>query len=311
MVSTDSDDTPGFRLPTFDFRLWTLDFRLQSPYTLPMPKTSPTPSNQFSFSRIKTLHQCPLRYRYRYLKGLRESFRSIESFLGSTVHLVLEWLYEERDARSSPDIDAALVEFAHRWEESWSDDVAVIKGATNAEESFRLGREMVARFHRETFSQDRSQTISLEQRFSLRLSSGAVFTGIADRVGRTENGRLFVVDYKTSGSRGSPAEFSEGLQAPLYASCALRTVEDEEALAGYHYLRLGSTSWHRISRSRADELLGRFQDLVEEARMATDFPARPGILCAWCGYNAVCPDAQVEPRLSGGQRLATERLLPR
>ncbi len=275
-----------------------------------MPKTSPTPSNQFSFSRIKTFHQCPLRYRYRYLKGLRESFRSIESFLGSTVHLVLEWLYAERNGSDSPNLDAALEQFARRWEEGWAEDVAVIKDSTTADDAFRLGKEMVARFHRETFVQDRSETISLEQRFSVRLQSKVVFTGIADRVGRTENGRLFVVDYKTSSRRGTASEFSEGLQAPLYASCALRTVDDEEALAGYHYLRLGSTSWHRVTRSRADELLTRFQALVDEARAAAEFPARPGILCAWCGFNAVCPEAEVQPHLGGGQRLASAGLLP-
>ena len=241
---------------------------------------------------------------------MRESFRSIESFLGSTVHLVLEWLYAERSKASSPSREAALEHFGRCWAESWSEDVAVIKDSTTADDAFRLGREMVARFHRETFDQDRSETIALEQRFSTRLGPKAMFTGIADRVGRTENGRLFVVDYKTSSRRGTPSEFSEGLQAPLYASCALAKVDDDEALAGYHYLRLGSTSWHRVTTSRAGELLQRFHALVEETCAAAEFPPRPGILCAWCGFNAVCPQAEVQPHLSGGQRLATQRLLP-
>ena len=58
-------------------------------------KLAPTPGNGYSFSRIKCLHQCPLRYRYRYLQGLKEAFRSIESYLGNAVHDVLEWLYAE------------------------------------------------------------------------------------------------------------------------------------------------------------------------------------------------------------------------
>jgi RecB family exonuclease len=275
-----------------------------------MPTTAPTPSNQFSFSRIKTFHQCPLRYRYRYLKGMREAFRSIESFLGSTVHSVLEWLYGRRNDSSSPSLEAALDQFALEWETSWSENVAVIKSETTAPESFRLGREMVARFHRGTFASDASDTIALEQRYSIRLGPDAVFTGIADRVGRTENGRLFVVDYKTSGRRGTAAEFSEGLQAPMYASCALRLEPDDEALAGYHYLRLGATSWHRVTAARADELVHRFRELVSEVRSATEFPARPGILCAWCGFNAVCPAAEVPSHLDGGRRLANDQLPP-
>ena len=121
---------------------------------------------------------------------------------------------------------------------------------------------------------------------------------------------MFVVDYKTSSRRGTAAEFSEGLQAPLYASCALAGTDDDEALAGYHYLRLGATSWHRVTRSRAEELLNRFRCLADETRAASDFPARPSVLCAWCGFNAICPEADVPSAFDGGRRFANDRLLP-
>ena len=275
-----------------------------------MKGAAPTPRNQFSFSRLKTFQQCPLRYRYRYLKGMREAFRSIESFLGTTVHGVLEWLYGERATTSIPDLPEVLGEFSRRWESSWSDDVAVIRVSDSADDSYRLGREMLTRFFRETFARDSSHTLALEQRFSVRLAPNLVFSGIADRVGRTERGQLFIVDYKTSSRKGTPSEFSEGLQAPLYASCVLRTHDEDEALAGYHYLRHGSTSWHRVNRARAEELLQRFADLAATASEAAEFPAKPGVLCAWCGFNAICPSAQVAPALAGGQRLADGMLLP-
>jgi len=34
------------------------------------------------------------------------------------------------------------------------------------------------------------------------------------------------------------------------------------------------------------------------------------VLCAWCGFNAICPSAQVPDELSGGLRLALERVTP-
>jgi putative RecB family exonuclease len=274
----------------------------------PIPGTAPTPRNLFSFSRVKTFHQCPLRYRYRYLKGMREAFRSIESYLGNVVHEVLEWLYEERHNTGSPNIDAALDRFAHQWQYSSNDNVAVVRTDDDPDGYFRIGREMLERFHRGTFQRDRSETLALEQRFSLRLSPEIAFTGIADRVGRTEKGLLFVVDYKTSKSEGDSSEFSEGLQAPLYAACALGHHDETEALAGYHYLRHGTTRWHRISRAMGESLKDRFLSLAEGVIAAAEFPARPGILCAWCGFNAVCPSAEVPVDLSGGQRIA-ERIL--
>jgi len=60
----------------------------------------------------------------------------------------------------------------------------------------------------------------------------------------------------------------------------------------------------QVDGERAAQLLGRFLDLVSEAEAAGEFPARPGILCAWCGFNAQCPAAEVPEHFSGGLRLA-------
>ena len=265
---------------------------------------APTPSNAYSFSRLKSFRQCPMQYRFRYLEGLRESFRSIESYLGNAVHDILEWLYSERDRGSDPDEAAMLDRFADRWQQGLDDTVVVIRIEENPETYLRLGREMLARFHRDTFARDRSETVSLEQRLSLKLSDEVMFTGFADRVGRTEKGRLFVIDYKSSRSEGNGSEFSEGLQAPLYAACVLQHHGEKEALAGYHYLRHGTTRWQQVDTARAQRLMERFLELVGETEAAAEFPARPGILCAWCGFNAHCPAAEVPDRFAGGLRYA-------
>ena len=73
------------------------------PATLPSVMAKrPTPRNLFSFSRLKAFDQCPARYRYRYLKGLKEAFQSVEAHLGTVVHDVLEWLYREREGAADP-----------------------------------------------------------------------------------------------------------------------------------------------------------------------------------------------------------------
>ena len=245
-----------------------------------------------------------MQYRFRYLEGLRESFRSIESYLGNAVHDILEWLYSGRDRGSDPDEAAMLDRFADRWQQGLDDTVVVIRIEENPETYLRLGREMLARFHRDTFARDRSETVSLEQRLSLKLSDEVMFTGFADRVGRTEKGRLFVIDYKSSRSEGNGSEFSEGLQAPLYAACVLQHHGEKQALAGYHYLRHGTTRWQQVDTARAQRLMERFLELVGETEAAAEFPARPGILCAWCGFNAHCPAAEVPDRFAGGLRYA-------
>ena len=274
--------------------------------SMPISGGAPTPRNQFSFSRVKTFHQCPLRYRYRYLKGLKEVFRSIESYLGNVVHDVLEWLYDEREKTESPSLEAALQLLAARWTAGFNDEITVIRCSDHVDTYLITGREMLERFHRGAFRKDRSRTVALEQRLTHKLSDDIVFTGFADRIGRTETGRLFVVDYKTSKKEGDSSEFSEGLQAPLYAACAMRRNDEEEALAGYHYLRHDSTRWQSVDSARAQQLLDRFHELAVEVNSATEFEPRPGILCAWCGFNAICPAAEVPAALSGGLEKARE-----
>jgi putative RecB family exonuclease len=273
---------------------------------MPEAGHAPTPRNQFSFSRVKTFNQCPLRYHYRYLKGLKEVFRSIESFMGNVVHDVLEWLYTERENGSSPSLEAALESLADRWTAGLTGEITVIRCSDRADAYLVTAREILERFHRGAFLRDRSRTVALEQRLNHRLSDEIVFTGFADRIGRTENGRLFVVDYKTSKKEGDPSEFSEGLQAPLYAACAMQRNDDKEALAGYHYLRHDSTHWQTVTSDRSAELFDRFRQLAEETSTASEFEPRPGVLCAWCGFNAICPAAQVPPALSGGLDKARE-----
>jgi putative RecB family exonuclease len=261
----------------------------------------PTPRNQFSFSRLRTFHQCPRRYEYRYLQGIPEAFRSVEAHVGTTVHTVLEWLYTVRDDLGPPPLAEALDHLECSWHESLTDDIVVIRADETLDDALLLARGMVERFVTDTFQRDGSETVALEHRVNHPLSPGIVFTGFADRVGRTANGRLFVVDYKTSKSVGDPSDFSEGLQAPLYAACLLAEGgADGDALAGYHYLRHGTTNWHCVTREGAEALLARFAGMAEAALRATEFPARPSVLCAWCGYCAICPDADVPERFSGG-----------
>jgi len=265
----------------------------------------PTPAAVFSFSRVKTFAQCPLRYRYRYVEGLEEAFTSVEAALGKAVHAALEWLYAGRGAGREPGPGEAVAAFDRAWEEATGPRVAVVRAGETAAAYAARGREMVARFAAGVFARDRSRTVALERRVSVRLAEDVVFTGIADRIGRTQGGRLFVVDYKTAASGGAWPEHENGLQARLYAAALLAGHPEEDGvLAGFHYLASGETRWERVPRAAAPGVWARFLELAREALAATEFPARPGVLCAWCGFNHRCPAARVPEELAGGLELA-------
>jgi len=59
----------------------------------------------YSFSRIKSCEQCPLKYKYRYIDGMKGQGESIESFLGNMIHKALCRLYQSKmqEREVSPD----------------------------------------------------------------------------------------------------------------------------------------------------------------------------------------------------------------
>ena len=47
----------------------------------------------FSYSQLNTFKTCPQQYKIIYLDGIRKEHVSIEAFMGTLVHEVLEWVY--------------------------------------------------------------------------------------------------------------------------------------------------------------------------------------------------------------------------
>ena len=50
----------------------------------------------FSYSQINTFLNCPQKYKLIYIDGIRTADEGIESYMGKTVHEVLEWIYNKK-----------------------------------------------------------------------------------------------------------------------------------------------------------------------------------------------------------------------
>ncbi len=205
---------------------------------------------------------------------------------------MLEWLYTERDLVSTPSPEELQGELAERWNRGWRDDIRAIRDKQSPDAYLRLASEMLLQYLQHTIPADQSTTIALEKRVSIPISPGLIFTGMADRVARSPEGRLLVIDYKTSSLLGDPSDLSEGLQVPLYAICLLRHYNEETALVGYHYLRHATAHWQEVNPGQELGPLERFRLLATEVMAATELPPTPGPLCAWCGYNQICDAAE-------------------
>ena len=246
----------------------------------------------FSYSKLSSFDKCPRAYEFRYVLGENERFSTIERHMGSTVHEALRWIYAERGAgRVRSPLDATE-KFDELWDSPALAAAIVVKSGRAAEDYRREGREMVERHVAGRFRDDRTETLELERRFRVELDDGLRFNGIIDRVARNPDGTLRIVDYKT-GSRVSDP--SADPQLAYYAMWVLDEHGVDEVELVYEDLRQGRPLSGHLRRADLDAhlvtLLGSIRSIL-----ATDvYPARPSVLCRWCGFNPLC-DA-VEPAL--------------
>ena len=243
----------------------------------------------FSHSRLETLGDCPRRYRFRYVEGLKEAFQTLEAFVGSMVHGAIQWAYLEREAKREPDAAAVVDRYHSAWRERMGPGVRVVRDGQTADQQRAEGEDMVRRHLATTFAEDRMETLAVEPRIDLAIGDHA-YVGYIDRLARDREGTLHVIDYKTSRSVPESAE-AAGLQARSYGVAVMEKHGGVEVGIRYEYLRHGKRVEERLPRSRSAEIAALIGARIEKALAAErlgDFPAKPGPLCRWCGFRDDC-----------------------
>jgi len=245
----------------------------------------------YSFSRVTTFEQCARRYRYRYLDGVQEGFDSVESFMGRQVHAAIEWLYGEREKGRKPRADEAVAWYCASWDAGIAAGprlVRVVKDGAPLEGYRRSGAEMLSRFHQTRFVPDRLETLGNEHHFLVTIGERYEFQGYIDRLARDEAGTLHIIDYKTGRKNGRGFAGREAEQLEAYALALFTSQPVDEIERVLEYLRIGERVRKRVRREQRAEIEAGLVGRIAKLESSTVFPASPGILCRWCGYNDVC-----------------------
>jgi putative RecB family exonuclease len=254
---------------------------------------------RFSFSRITTFEQCPRRYRYRYLDGVREAFRGVEAFMGQQVHAAIEWMHTERMAGRRPTSAEAVSFYCECWDRDLAAEgarVRVIRKGMEVESYRRRGAELVASFRSERFENDPLKTLAVEEHFDVVVGNGHRFQGYIDRVAVDADGRVNIIDYKTG--RRAPATFEgkEADQVRAYALAMFLEGHDEPIDLTLDFLQAGRILTDRVRPEEVPDLERALTGRIETVLDSSVYPPSPGALCDWCGYNDLCEGYQERPR---------------
>ena len=69
----------------------------------------------YSHSALSSYETCPLQYKFRYIDRIRRILPSVEAFMGSRVHEILERLYRDILMAKVPKLEELLALYDEQW----------------------------------------------------------------------------------------------------------------------------------------------------------------------------------------------------
>ncbi len=256
-----------------------------------------------SHSSLSTYRECPLRYAFRYVERIPGEERPGQYAFGSGVHHAFEAFVRERmraraagEPAPGPDLLRAALD------ESLAGSGLPPAGVEEARER---AVPVLERFLAMDASRD-AEPVAVEVGFGVTvrpdgLADGVRLVGYIDRVDRTADGAIEIVDYKTGRVR-EQADVDADRQLTAYAFAAARgalrdpaTGEQLPAAArvGLYFADAGLFVW----TSRDAAALAAFEaDLARTVAgiRRREFPARPvAWRCGWCEYGNACAESAV------------------
>ncbi|APA99176.1 hypothetical protein NS506_05130 [Nocardia seriolae] len=242
-------------------------------------------------SRAIDFKQCPLKYRLRVIDQIPEP-PSKAAVRGTVVHAVLEALFGL--PATERDVEAATALIAPAWagvRESRPEVEGLIPD-TDLDDFLAEVRKLVGVYFR---LEDPSgfEPESCETFIEAELPDGTPLRGIVDRLDRSAEGELHVIDYKTGRAPGLAYETKALFQLKFYALVLLRTQGVAPAELKLMYLADGVTLTYKPDPEellRFERILSALWAAIVTAAETGEFPPSPGWMCQYCDFKRLCPE---------------------
>ncbi|MGA2037201.1 MAG: PD-(D/E)XK nuclease family protein, partial [Acidimicrobiales bacterium] len=251
--------------------------------SLPLP-------GSLSPSKVSKFTECALAFRYSAIDRLPEP-PSPHALKGTLVHGALERLFWElpRGKRSAA---AARLALDAAWEALQSDPEAEgLELSSDGQETFVCDAWALVEGYLRLEDPDTVDAAGVELLLEAEVG-GVTLRGIIDRLDVTPGGDLVVVDYKTGRVPSQIQEHQRLGGVHFYALLCEEVLGVRPALVRLMYLREPLV----IETAPSDQALRGLRQrtaavwaAIERSCAAEDFRPKPGPLCDWCSFRALCP----------------------
>lgn len=251
-------------------------------------------AKSYSFSKIECFQKCRLQFKYRYIEKVPVEFETIEAFMGTKVHEVLEEFYGFVKNRVVKPEEWLLLKYESLWNSSYHDSIRIVKKEFSAQDYYEKGKKCISDYYREYKPFDQAKIVKTEELvyFYLKEKEGGVpFSGVIDRLDWNDKEKIFEIhDYKTSGTLMTQEEADCDVQLPLYQLALLdKWPEAKNAKLVWHFLLFNKDleSFRTIKQlmELQENVIGRIKEIED----CLQFPPNKSALCDWCGFQNICP----------------------
>ena len=268
----------------------------------------------YSHSQLETYENCPFKYRLQYKERIRSGRKSIEAFMGTTVHATLEKLYRDLRMSRCPDIEELLDYYLDRWDSTYGDGIFVVRREYTPEDYRATGLRCVRDYHHRYHPFKGGSAVWLERKVTIPVRDPegrqVEFSGVLDRLDSLEDGRFEIHDYKTSNTLPTQQDLERDRQLSLYQLAVEEAFPDaREVDLVWHYLVFDRELRLRREWSDLERIAAEAAVEVRAIETAADFPPRESVLCDWCELQEHCPKRKHLVMVAGlhERELGTER----
>ncbi|MEK7177391.1 MAG: ATP-dependent DNA helicase, partial [Patescibacteria group bacterium] len=242
---------------------------------------NPTPTN-FSFSQLNSYKTCPLQYKYQYVLKIPTTATSAESF-GTTIHKTLQDFYSEFLINKKVNKKRLLELYKKSW-------IPIGYSSKAHEDRMKKEGEKMLNNYFNKFHLSTLKIIGLEKLFKIKIAEDIFLTGKIDRIDKTNNNEVEIIDYKT-GKKPSERELTKSLQLTIYALAANDKSFFNKKLKDINLTFYYLQTPEKITLKKTEEDLidtkDRIIDMVGEIRQNI-FPANSGMHCDFCPFKIIC-----------------------
>lgn len=251
------------------------------------PKTTPasTPLSYISYSQLQTFDMCPLHYKLKYILKMPGQPAPSLSF-GISLHNVMKDYYQA--LINKEEVNQKILE--NMLLERWINEGYQSK--EHAESAFAHAKEVLVNYVKANVNQT-TLPIALELPFQYNIKNLKIL-GRIDRIDRTTDGKLEIIDYKTGDRIPDEKKLKEDLQLTMYALAATKMNDaifkgqtPDDVILSLYYLEKGV----KLTTVRTKEQLLEAEELIlkkVEEITTSSFECKGGIFCKTCEYKMIC-----------------------